>query len=230
MADVRDNKVLLDIYLESRDEEDLFILMENLSVTTINRAVVTTMKNNNISDDRFHEFKNLAYLSVYNKVINMDEYNGSCQNFNSLIWKWVIASIRMDLKIEQQIKENEISLDEFNEEYLSLEREGLVCDFEGEMKEVFRSLDKQKILLKSFEILNPTQRKFIYLYFGFGDGRAKSMEEVGELTGFTRMYVSDSIKKSLEKIREYIYSNDTRSSIFDEEYKNTKMRKWTYKK
>ena len=224
-----DNKLLLDIYLESHNEDDLFNLMKSVEIT-INKAVGTFLKNNNISKDRYDEFKNIAYLNVYTKILKIKVYNGSTQDFNSLIWKWTSRAIVANLKIEQIIEDNEISLEEFDDDYFLLEKNGLVCDFEGKMGQEFTDLEMRKIMVDSFKKLTSLQKKMIYLYFGFGDGKPKSMEEVGKITGCSRKYVSECIMRALERIRKHIYSRKKTSSVFDEEYKNAVKKKWTYKK
>lgn len=62
---------------------------------------------------------------------------------------------------------------------------------------------KNKEIRRSLGVLAPRSKSVIEGYFGLDDGRAKSLEEIGQMLGLTRERVRQIKEKALRKLRRY---------------------------
>ena len=68
-------------------------------------------------------------------------------------------------------------------------------------QEILENKERRKLLLKYIEQLEPVQSLVIKQRFGFDDGNAKTLEEIGRLHGVTRERIRQIETKALQKLK-----------------------------
>ena len=76
---------------------------------------------------------------------------------------------------------------------------------------MFKSL--QETLRQVLNTLKPRERDILKLRFGIDDGRARTLEEVGEVYGLTRERIRQIEKKAIKKMRHPSRSKKLREYI-----------------
>ena len=82
---------------------------------------------------------------------------------------------------------------------------------------------KRNKVIKAMEILNGKDRKILDLYFGFSDGKKKSQDEVAEILGISKSYVSFSLRKSCNKLGEIL--KEFEKEYGDGNFKNFRLKR-----
>ena len=83
-------------------------------------------------------------------------------------------------------------------------------------REIIENVKSKEILQIMQKILNPRQMRILSLRFGLGDGRERTLEEVGQVFNVTRERIRQIEKKALNKLKNYYKFKPLQSYIRDD--------------
>jgi RNA polymerase sigma factor (sigma-70 family) len=211
MSNISEIKRSFDNYLETRDEKYIGEIIGKSEYIVV-AATKNALKNYNMDEDRYEDYVGFGYIKIANRIMKMDERDWSSTELYRYLYTTVTSEMTKQLEIEKQIEENTIPLHLLDKRMSQLERMGLVDDFSLERGEEKTDLEiRKKVLNKVLNQLNEKQRKMVEMYFGFDDGKQKSLQDVADILGVQRGYVFYVIGRSLIKMRTYVYKKGNKS-------------------
>ena len=79
--------------------------------------------------------------------------------------------------------------------------------------EKMRKEATKEMIIKVFDSLDEREKEIIMMRYGFDDGEAKTLDDIGELVGLTRERVRQIEIKALRKLRQPARANAIREAI-----------------
>ena len=205
MSLIENNLEMLKEYLNTRDKNIIDKILI-INKTRILGFIRIQLKKFGISEDCAEEYFSSACISIIEKLRKMTSYKGDASSFNRGLRIWVTRAVEADIKKEIMIDKRFISYDNNRD----LEQENIeMLDYSIECIEDL--LTRESIKKECIEILGSLkeqERKYISLYFGFGNKKVDTMEKIAEIDGVSKSYVSAVIKNGLKKIKPMILKSN----------------------
>ena len=151
-----------------------------------------------LSDD--DDIISAGFLGLVNASRTFDETKGF--KFSSFATTCIINSIKGE--ISKRLKEvNTTSLnDSASKELDGVDLIELIAD-DYDLEDNFDYIDLKSKVSKCIDILNETEKKVIYLYFGF-NGKQYTKNEISNIVGISYAKVNNALSLSIRKLRREI--------------------------
>lgn len=206
MGIIRDNKLLFDEYLKTKDAQLIHKILIN-SEASIKQCISTILKSYNRDENLVDEYFSAVYLGVYNKLTKSLEFkiNDEIEFYYYIrrrVYKIVKRLIREDKSIEENVTyngllNNELFSDDFNEE------------------EFINQLEKKEIFKQCIETLDPLRKQALTLRFGLNGTRPMGLEEIACEMNLSHQRVSILIITSMNSLKTLITRADINNVIIN---------------
>lgn len=209
MSNIGEIKECLDKYLTTRDNKYLSDILEKVEYIVL-ASTKNVLKNYDIDSSKIDEYTGFAYSELIEKISKLEECDKKPSDLYKYLYTLVSHEVERQVKIEKEIAENNISFSDLKDRLEELERYGLVDTSLEDIEKEIDLKNKKIAVSKLLARLSDRHREIIRLYYGFDDGKQKSLQEVADIMGLHRGYVFYVVSHSLSKMREYIYRRDNK--------------------
>ena len=220
MNSMIENKNLLDLYIETKDDKCLYELVDNCQ-SMIENSIRKTLRKYKIDEERYHEYFSICYIELMEKIRNQNHSYSDEFSFYSSFVKFICNVVVREINIEKEIFEKNIFYSEIKDEKQIIDLDLIERFYETVNEEICD--EKKRIELHKIidNKLTDLQKKVCVMYFGLEGDRRTSIQIAKEL-GISRGRVSEIIGQSLRNIRNAIYK-EKKAKVFEKEKEQVRV-------
>ena len=217
------NSLVLDIYNITDTNKNISDLVKQ------SKHLVETLSKNYFYKNLTLQLDDIKQNAYYGLMISIERwFNMTYEErlkhptFDAYAYIWVVKYIKEYIDENQSILTYGIKQikDIYNKnscDYSEMDNQEYNLDIESQY-----SLDNvdglgymEDVSNKLFSVLDETEKRYLFAYYGIISGESLSYDKIAELVGEDKVTVHNIIKRAIQKVKEYVNSNDNMVKVFE---------------